>query len=107
MKISFNLQQLGQNPNIWLRRAAYVFIPERFGQAESFARRLSSDPYPRFHIYVNITTDSLNQKIVNFDLHLDQKKPGYSGYKRHNAEYDGELVEREKQRLQALVRSKV
>ena len=38
-----------------------------------------------------------------FNLHLDQKRPGYVGFSRHNAEYDGEVVEKEALRLKSLL----
>lgn len=103
MKLTFNLQQLGQAPEIWLRSAGYTFIPEREDGQESFVRRLSRDFYPRFHIYFIRSKNTDGQEFITFNLHLDQKKPGYTGYSRHNAEYDGEIVEREIERLKGLV----
>ncbi|MFA6995250.1 MAG: hypothetical protein WC249_02445 [Patescibacteria group bacterium] len=102
MKLTFNLQQLGQAPEIWLRSAGYTFIPEREDGQASFVRRLARDFYPRFHIYFIMAKNSSGQDSVIFNLHLDQKKPGYAGYSRHNAEYDGEVVEREIERLKGL-----
>lgn len=103
MKFSFNFQVLGQNPENYLRRAGYALIPGRGSEQQSFARRLSRDFYPRFHIYYQLSQDNKGQKIVNFNLHLDQKKPGYVGFSRHNGEYDGVVVEREVQRLQSFI----
>jgi hypothetical protein len=103
MKFFLSLQQLGQAPEMWLRRVGYTFLPGRGTQQDSFARRLSRDFYPRFHVYFTTVNDSYGQKIINFNLHLDQKKPGYAGYSRHNAEYDGEAVEGEVQRLKNLL----
>lgn len=103
MKIITNKKLLGQAPAIWLRSAGYTFIPEREDGQESFARRLSGDFYPRFHIYFIEQTDSKGEVFVTFNLHLDQKKPGYAGQNRHNAEYDGEVVEREIARLKSLL----
>ena len=103
MKISFKLKDLGQAPEIWLRGVGYTFLPSRSGGEDSFARRLGRDFYPRFHIYFSVSEDHNQEKIVIFKIHLDQKKPGYAGQKRHNAEYQGELVEREVERLKSLV----
>jgi len=103
MKLFLSLQQLGQAPEIWLRSAGYNFIPEREDGQASFARRLTRDFYPRFHIYFTSAKDSAGQEFITFNLHLDQKKPGYAGYSRHNAEYDGEVVEREIERLKSFV----
>jgi len=103
MKLSAHKKQLQEAPAIWLRRAGYVFIPEREDGQESFARRLGRDFYPRFHIYFTEAKDKDGQEMVTFNLHLDQKRPGYQGFSRHNAEYDGEVVEREMARLKNLL----
>ncbi|PIP19098.1 hypothetical protein COY23_00130 [bacterium (Candidatus Torokbacteria) CG_4_10_14_0_2_um_filter_35_8] len=49
-------------------------------------------------MYVNYSGD----KII-FNLHLDQKKPSYVGAHKHNAEYEGEIVEAEIKRLKSLL----
>jgi len=103
MKILVNKKQLGENPEIWLRRAGYAMLPEMEGGQISFARRMTRDFYPRFHVYFSETVDTSGQSIVVFNLHLDQKKPGYAGQNRHNAEYEGEVVEREAGRLKTLI----
>lgn len=102
MKFNLSLKQLGRPPEIWLRDAGYIFLPNREGGRDSFARRLSRDFYPRFHIYFRLLGTGQADSIVEFNLHLDQKKPGYAGYNRHNAEYDGDLVKQEVNRLQSL-----
>ncbi len=103
MKLPVYKTQLQETPENWLRRAGYTFIPEREDGERSFARRLTRDFYPRFHIYFIIQVDKNGKEIVVFNLHLDQKKPGYVGYNRHNAEYDGPLVEAELDRLKGLL----
>ncbi|HBA37001.1 TPA: hypothetical protein DCZ15_03970 [Candidatus Falkowbacteria bacterium] len=103
MKFTVTKQQLGEAPEMWLRRAGYAFIPEREDGERSFARRLTRDFYPRFHIYFKESRNNAGGEQVVFNLHLDQKRPGYEGFSRHNAEYDGEVVAGEVARLQALV----
>jgi hypothetical protein len=103
MKLLVNKKRLGEAPAMWLRRVGYVFIPEREDGQESFARRLSRDFYPRFHIYFTEMPDRDGQEIVTFNLHLDQKRPGYQGFSRHNAEYDSEVVAAEMARLQTFL----
>ena len=103
MKLLANKKLLGQAPEIWLRSAGYTFIPEREDGQASFARRLSRDFYPRFHVYFTEQKTADGQEIVTFNLHLDQKRPGYAGQNRHNAEYDGDVVEREMDRLKTLL----
>ena len=102
MKLKVNKKQLGEAPEMWLRRAGYTFIPEREDGQASFARRLTRDFYPRFHVYFVESPES-GETYLTFNLHLDQKRPGYQGFSRHNAEYDGEVVENEMERLKSLL----
>jgi len=98
MKLIIEKNKLSLNPEQFLRQAGYAYIRDRRSGQESFVRRLTRDHYPRFHIYIN----SFEDKVV-FDLHLDQKRPGYQGQKRHNAEYDTPVVGREVERLRELI----
>jgi hypothetical protein len=102
MKLRINKKQLGEAPEMWLRRAGYAFIPEREDGQASFARRLTRDFYPRFHVYF-IEAPENGETYLTFNLHLDQKRPGYEGFSRHNAEYDGDVVENEMERLKSLL----
>jgi len=63
-----------------------------------FSRFLSPSGYPRFHLYIR----ELDREYI-FDLHLDQKKPSYQGSAAHNAEYDGELVAKETERIKTVL----
>ncbi len=81
-----------------MRRAGYAHIRDRGSGSESFVRRLGSGFYPRFHIYAEEQGD----KII-FNLHLDQKRPSYAAAHAHNAEYEGEVVEREIERLKSIM----
>lgn len=103
MKLIVRRSQLAENPEMWLRSAGYVMINDRLSGQASYARRFSRDFYPRFHLYFTAEKDSKGQEFIIFNLHLDQKQPGYAGQNRHNAEYDGELVEAELNRLKTLV----
>lgn len=102
MKLIVRRKQLNENPEMWLRSAGYVLINDRLSGQASYARRFSRDFYPRFHLYFTVEKDSAGTEFVIFNLHLDQKAPGYEGQNRHNAEYDGELVEQEFNRLKSL-----
>ena len=77
----------------FFRRCGYGFTG-REGNEFIFARRLSGQDYPRFHIYSHLENGAL---IVN--LHLDQKKPSYDNNRAHSGEYEGELIEQELQRI--------
>jgi len=99
MKLQINKNDLSASTALFLRQAGYVFIVDRQSGQESFARRLSRDFYPRFHLYVALEGDA-----VVFNLHLDQKRPIYRGAPHaHNAEYEGEVVAREIERLKGLI----
>ncbi|MFA5184394.1 MAG: hypothetical protein WC456_02590 [Patescibacteria group bacterium] len=106
MKLTVNKRQLGEAPEMWLRRAGYGLVPDREAGQISFARRLSRDFYPRFHIYFTSETQA-DGELVTFNLHLDQKRPGYQGVSRHNAEYDGAVVEAEIARLKKFLISDI
>ena len=50
--------------------------------------------YPRFHIYLKVESDNLQ-----FSIHLDHKRPSYKGSNAHSGEYEGDLVEKEVERI--------
>lgn len=95
MKFKVN-KNLISNVKNEIRRSGYALIYDRRRGVESFVRRLGDGYYPRFHLYI----DDVGQDFV-FNLHLDQKKASYVGYKMHNAEYDDDLVEQEVDRLKS------
>jgi len=82
------------NPVEVIRRAGYGQVMDRRATEASWARRLGSGFYPRFHIYIK-------NDIIN--LHLDQKQASYDGYNAHSGEYDGETVEAEIQRIASFI----
>ncbi|MEK7680685.1 MAG: hypothetical protein AAB348_01390 [Patescibacteria group bacterium] len=93
MQIKFNKIQI-PDPEKFIRRCGYgKLLDRRTGQA-SYTRRLSRLFYPRFHVYIKDEGES-----VIFNLHLDQKRPIYEGVTAHSGEYDGEVVEREAERI--------
>lgn len=98
MKITVDKNKFNINAEQFLRRNGYAFIVDRRRGKESFVRRMGSGYYPRFHVYVKRE----DNKII-FDLHLDQKQTSYAGSHMHNAEYDGETVEAEINRLKNII----
>ena len=92
MKVIFN-QKFNQNPDFLIRRSGYGQIRDSKNGQISYVRRLRTDFYPRFHLYVN----SDNPLVLN--LHLDQKKASYEGYTAHSGDYDSEIVKQEAQRI--------
>lgn len=53
--------------------------------------------YPRFHLFCKVASD---KRKATCRLHLDQKRPSYEGTHAHGGEYEGEVVERERARIQ-------
>jgi len=65
----------------------------------SFSRRLAVNEFPRFHVYIKEL-----KKGVEFSLHLDQKGACYKDQTAHSGEYDGEILEDEKNRIIKLLK---
>jgi hypothetical protein len=99
MRIKIYKNQV-DNYTVFLRRLGYALIQDRRQGTESFVRRLGEGHYPRIHLYVDDLGD-----FLSFNLHLDQKKVSYSGFNRHNAEYDNEIIEGEIARIKSLIDS--
>ncbi|MBI5022775.1 MAG: hypothetical protein HZC05_01245 [Candidatus Magasanikbacteria bacterium] len=92
MKITISAPQ--QTARQMARSLGYAeFDDPNTGQI-SYTRRLSSNFYPRFHLYIE---EKKGQMILN--LHLDQKQVSYQGHTAHSGEYNGELVEQEGERI--------
>ena len=98
MKLTISKNQLNMAPEQFLRRAGYGYIRDRRSGKDSFVRRLGNGFYPRLHMYVSERDDQ-----IIFNLHLDQKQASYAGAHAHNAEYDGEVIEAEIERLRGLI----
>ena len=87
----------GHNINTLTRAITYRYLREDEEKKEHvLVRPLEIGGYPRFHLFLKI--DSKNQELI-FNLHLDQKKPIYKGVPAHSADYEGEAVEREAERI--------
>lgn len=99
MKLIF--KNIKETPLNFMRRAGYGFLgAAKNSNEENFTRRLSAGDYPRFHIYAKKEGNDL---IVN--LHLDQKKPSYSGSHAHSGEYeDSEILTKEAERIKNILR---
>lgn len=82
------------DPVRFMRRAGYGFLVDRRHGTQSFVKRLDRDLYPRFHAYVEDRGE--NWQI---NLHLDQRATMYEGVTAHSGEYEGEVVEREGERI--------
>jgi len=93
MKIYFK-KKLKENSEVIIRRCGYAKIFDNRSKQTSYVRRLSNLFYPRFHVYIK---ENLEHLILN--LHLDQKKASYGKQTAHSADYSGEIVEREAERI--------
>lgn len=86
------------DPEQFIRRAGYGFLFDRKTRAiKSFVKRVHRDLYPRFHLYLEDKGD-----VWQLNLHLDQRATVYEGVTAHAGEYDGEVVEREAERISQL-----
>ncbi len=79
------------------REVGYYFLRENREQNE-FELARPARGYPRFHLFVNIEND-----VIIFKLHLDQKKPSYRGTSAHAAEYNSEIVRKEADRVKQIL----
>ncbi|MFA6512249.1 MAG: hypothetical protein WCV86_03955 [Patescibacteria group bacterium] len=93
--MNISIPQPAYQPVVLLRAAGYApFRDPKTGEG-SFVRRLGTEFYPRFHIYVIKDTDD----VLDLTLHLDQRRPSYTGSRAHNGEYDGPQIEAERTRI--------
>jgi hypothetical protein len=79
----------------FFRRAGYAF-QKREGEEMAFVRRLTDQPFPRFHLFVKVVDFGFH---VNF--HIDHKAASYEGASMHSGEYgeDSKLLQEEAKRL--------
>jgi len=87
-------QELTKTSYQLLREAGYIPITDKVTGKQSYVFKLTSERYPRFHIYVEKETD----KELHLHLHLDKRQHGF-GQKLHDSEYNGENVDPEGERL--------
>ena len=93
--MTIRIPNFKQSPVDFMRSCGYAFDRE-VGTEASCMRRVTGHDYPRYHAYVKKEGVAL---VIN--LHIDQKKPSYEGSRAHSGEYDGELVEREMERIRS------
>ncbi len=84
-----------------IRAISYRYLGEDEDRKEiKLIRPLEIGGYPRFHLFLK--TEPKNQEFL-FNLHLDQRKPVYKGAPAHAADYEGEAVEREAERIKQIL----
>lgn len=84
---------LPENARNFMRRIGYGELRTYSGQI-SYASSISGGSFPRFHAYVEDTSDG----GIQINLHLDQKEQSAEGTA-HAGEYEGKLVEEEMGRI--------
>ena len=96
--MKFNISLTSQTLLNTMRALGYTpEAPDQRTGEQKFYKSLLGARYPRFHVYCRVSEDS-----ASCTLHLDQKQPSYRGSSAHSGEYDGDLVERELERIQSL-----
>jgi len=89
--------EAGENIVNLMRRIGYHFDGTDEEKSKlSFVHPIGSNLYPRFHIYLK---ENKETREIEIDLHLDQKRPIYKGVRAHSAEYEGETVKKESERI--------
>ncbi len=97
MKVLYD-KKVMHSPLVVLRSAGYSPFTDPKTGDESFIIRLTSEFYPRFHLYV-----AERGSEVTLSLHLDQKKSSYGAGNMHGGEYEGATVEKEMRRIDSWV----
>ena len=88
--MKFKFPYKNHNSRDLIRKCGYGEWHDREHDVLSYTKKLGSNNYPRFHVYL---TDYENYFEV--DLHLDQKQESYAGNHAHAGEYEGSVVEDE------------
>ena len=93
--MNFTIQNPSTHSRNLLRRAGYALHATREGKV-SYVKRIHGDEYTRFHLYINKEEPGT---LMELSLHLDEKRPSYEGSTAHSGEYEGPLIEEERDRI--------
>jgi len=96
--MKFKFPYKGYNSEDLIRKCGYGKWHDIKFDKISYTRKLGSNNYPRFHVYL---TDHDNYFEV--DLHLDQKKESYGVGHAHSGEYECPAVEDEARRITSVI----
>ena len=88
------LQNLKDNVRTLIRRAGYSEHYDNRSRQTSYARRLGTGIFPKFHVYLSEQSGG-----VEVSIHIDQKQPSYGVGHMHSGDYDGPLIEKELNRI--------
>ncbi len=100
--MKFEIELGNDNIITWMRRFGYAPEGKNLDTGEmNFVRPLAGMRYPRFHVYC-ATAPKGDRAFLS--LHVDHKQPSYEGSAAHGGEYEGEFVERERDRIVAILK---
>jgi len=95
----FVIKNIRESISTLARKIGYFYLKKDEAKKEmSFIQPMEISGYPRFHLYLKIE----NQDWI-FNLHLDQKRPIYEGTPAHSGEYEGEVIEKEAERIKQIL----
>ncbi len=97
--MKFVIENPKENTLNLIRRLGYRPLGTK-GEEISCIRRLDMGDYPRFHLFIK-----QEQGKFVFSLHLDQKKPSYQGATAHSGEYEGEIIQKEAERIKGNIKT--
>ena len=88
MKIPFN-ETFTDNGETLMRRCGYAKQIDKRLSKISYFKRLGSQHFPKFHVYIN------TEEPFELDIHLDHKSHTYEGQAMHGGDYDSQQVRAE------------
>jgi hypothetical protein len=98
------IENINENLASALRRCGYHFERQHQDTGEvSAARDLARGGFPRFHVYAKLIYRGLTPIYLEINLHLDQKRPSYTGTRAHGGEHEGEVIEEEARRIKSIL----
>lgn len=97
--MEFQIKDIKENITNVARKIGYVVLEAKSPNEYNMVRKLTGSNYPRFHIYVK-----QRGEYLDFNLHLDQKQPSYSGSHAHSGEYEGPIIETESDRIKEILK---
>ncbi|MBI3589477.1 MAG: hypothetical protein HY093_03665 [Candidatus Liptonbacteria bacterium] len=97
--MTFRVKSGNENLQNAMRKIGYNPIDMTDRGEMNCVRSLMGGDYPRFHVY---SKEEGNEIVIN--LHLDQKKPSYSGTHAHAGDYDSETVRDEAVRIKSALK---
>ncbi len=100
--MNFYIKKDRENILSLIRKLGYNATPFSYSNDNefNFVKPIGRNFYPRFHIYIK---EDKEKMAYLFSLHLDQKKISYNKQTSHSGEYDGEIVEREMERIKRIL----